>query len=292
MCQTLKKKTVRNVAAALAASLTLWGQAGCGMSEDASQDAKAQQKIEIQVFVAASLYTAMQELGEMFQEEHPEVELVWNADSSGKLLTQIEEGYACDLFFPAAQKQMDQLEDDGFVVPESRRSVLKNQLVVVTGKGSRTAVTGLSDLEKAKSIALAGGSVPAGMYTRNALIALGILPETDDPSKISTKEVSEALGGVEISEQENVSKVLLAVAEGACEVGTTYRSDLYGYEDQVEILEQVSDAWTGEVIYPICLVEDREASEAQRQAAKWFWEFLISDEAAECMETYGFQACK
>ena len=31
------------------------------------------------------------------------------------LMTQIEEGYACDLFFSAAQKQMDQLENDGFL---------------------------------------------------------------------------------------------------------------------------------------------------------------------------------
>ena len=76
-------------------------------------------------------------------------------------------------------------------------------------------------------------------------------------SKITTQEVSEALGGVEISEQDNVSKVLTAVTEGACEVGTTYYSDTYGYEDKVKILETVGYDLTGDVIYPICRVKCR-----------------------------------
>ena len=63
--------------------------------------------------------------------------------------------------------------------------------------------------------------------------------------------MSDALGGVEISEQSNVSKVLAAVVESSCEVGTTYYSDTYGYEDELDILEKVSYDLTGNVIYPI-----------------------------------------
>ena len=33
-------------------------------------------------------------------------------------------------------------------------------------------------------------------------------------------------------------KVLMAVAEGSCE-GTTYYSDIYGYEDDIKILEKM-----------------------------------------------------
>ena len=73
----------------------------------------------------------------------------------------------------------------------------------------------------------------------------------EDVSTITTAGSSEALGGVEISEQDNVSKVLTAVVEGSCEVGTTYYSDTYGYEDDLEILETVSYDLTGDVIYPI-----------------------------------------
>ena len=73
----------------------------------------------------------MTELAKEYNEDHPEVKITFNADSSGTLLTQIEEGYECDLFFSAAQKQMDQLEADGLVVDGTRANVLNNQVVVI-----------------------------------------------------------------------------------------------------------------------------------------------------------------
>ncbi len=246
------------------------------------------EETEIQVFIAASLNTVMTELAEKYHEEHPEVKITYNADSSGTLLTQIEEGYECDLFFSAAQKQMDQLEEDGLVAEGTRANVLNNQVVVVTLKDSGTSVTGLADIGKAESIALAGGSVPAGRYTREALISLGILGKTDDAASITTEQVSEALGGVEISEQDNVSKVLSAVAEGSCEVGTTYYSDTYGYEDDLEILETVSYDLTGNVIYPVAQVVNEEADEAQLAAAEDFLAFILSDEAKAVFDSYYF----
>ena len=59
---------------------------------------------------------------------------------------------------------MNQLEADGLLVEGTRADVVQNQLVVITGKRSGTKVTGLSDLGKAASLAIAGGSVPVGSY--------------------------------------------------------------------------------------------------------------------------------
>lgn len=267
------------------------GSDDTGTSEDASYgsgtDTEAEET-EIQVFIAASLNTVMTELADLYNEEHPEVKITYNPDSSGTLLTQIEEGYECDIFFSAAQKQMDDLEADGLMVEGTRADVVNNQVVVVSLKDSGTKVTGLENLGEAESIALARGSVPVGRYTRQALISLGILPKTDDPASITTEEVSEALGGVEISEQDNVSKVLTAVAEGSCEVGTTYYSDTYGYEDQLDILQTVSYDLTGDVIYPIARVVNEEADDAQTAAAEDFLEFILSDEAKAVFESYYF----
>lgn len=249
---------------------------------------QAAEETEIQLFIAASLNTVMEDLIGRYQEEHPEVEITVNADSSGTLLTQIEEGYACDIFFSAAQKQMNTLEEDGLILEGTRADVLNNQVVLITLKDSDTKVTGLENLQEAQSIALAGGSVPVGKYTRVALMDLGILEETDEPDQITTEEVSRALGGVEISEQSNVSKVLLAVTEGSCEVGTTYYSDTYGYEDDVDILETVSYELTGDVIYPVCRVQNEEADEAQTAAADDFYQYILSDEAKEVFDSYYF----
>ena len=267
------------------------GSDDTGTSEDASSGSGTDtetEETEIQVFIAASLNTVMTELADMYNEEHPEVKITYNPDSSGTLLTQIEEGYECDIFFSAAQKQMDDLEADGLMVEGTRADVVNNQVVVVSLKDSGTKVTGLENLGEAESIALAGGSVPVGRYTRQALINLGILPKTDDPASITTEEVSEALGGVEISEQDNVSKVLTAVAEGSCEVGTTYYSDTYGYEDQLDILQTVSYALTGDVIYPIARVVNEEADDTQTAAAEDFLEFILSDKAKAVFESYYF----
>ncbi len=257
-------------------------------AEAVQNEVSGAEETEIQVFIAASLNTVMTDLAEQYQSEHPEVKITFNADSSGKLLTQIEEGYACDIFFSAAQKQMDQLEADGLVIEGSRHNVVNNQVVVLTLKDSGTKVTGLENLDTAASIALAGGSVPVGKYTRQALVNMGILQEVEDISLITTQEISDALGGVEISEQDNVSKVLIAVTEGACEVGTTYYSDTYGYEDKVEILEKVSYDLTGDVIYPICLVQNKEADETQKKAAEDFLQFVLSDASEDVFENYYF----
>lgn len=257
--------------------------------QEAVQETAQEEPVEIQVFIAASLNTVMQDVKAAYEAEHPGVTIVLNADSSGTLLTQIEEGYECDVFFSAAQKQMNTLQDtDGLVVEGTRHNVINNQVVVVTRKDSGTSVTGLADIGNAESIALADGSVPVGRYTRVAMVALGMLPETDDPSVYTTQEVSDALGGVEISEQSNVSKVLAAVVESSCEVGTTYYSDTYGYEDQLDILEKVSYDLTGNVIYPIAQVKNDQASDAQAAAAADFVEFVASDQMKPVFEGYYF----
>lgn len=257
--------------------------------QEAVQETAQEEPVEIQVFIAASLNTVMQDVKAAYEAEHPGVTIVLNADSSGTLLTQIEEGYECDVFFSAAQKQMNTLQDtDGLVVEGTRHNVVNNQVVVVTRKDSGTSVTGLADIGNAESIALADGSVPVGRYTRVAMVALGMLPETDDPSVYTTQEVSDALGGVEISEQSNVSKVLAAVVESSCEVGTTYYSDTYGYEDELDILEKVSYDLTGNVIYPIAQVKNDLASDAQAAAAADFVEFVASDQMKPVFEGYYF----
>lgn len=243
---------------------------------------------EIQVFLAASLNRVMAQLAENYNRLHPEVKITCHADSSGTLLTQIQEGYACDIFFSAAQKQMDQLEADGLVVEGTRADAVKNQAAVITAKDSGTKATGLADIGKSQSIALAGGSVPVGRYTRQALMNLDILPQTEDAAAYTAKQVSDALGGVEISEQGNVSKVLLAVIEGSCETGTVYVSDIYGYEKELDILEIVPYELTGDIIYPAAQVKNPDADEEQEKAAAAFLEYILSDEAKPVFEQYNY----
>ena len=54
---------------------------------------------QITIFAAASLQDAMVEITDLYKQENPQVTVIIQADSSGTLQTQIEEGAECDLFF-------------------------------------------------------------------------------------------------------------------------------------------------------------------------------------------------
>lgn len=254
---------------------------GCSMEKYANE-------VTITLFAAKSLNTVMDELIEIYCEDNSGVKFITNYDSSGTLQTQIEEGASCDIFFSAAQKQMNTLEEEGMLIEGSRSNLLNNQVCIVATKGNGTSVTGIDNLDNAESIALAAGSVPVGKYTREALVRSGLLKETDDPSAITTKEISEALNDVSINECANVGTVAAAVSEGSNEVGTVYYSDYKGYEDKLDIIYIVPYELTGNVIYPIAQVNNKEASQAVTVEAGKFISFLKSDRAKAVFEKYYF----
>lgn len=254
-----------------------------------NSDSEELESTQITVFAAASLENALNEVIKKYNETQPNVTIIPSYDSSGTLLAQIEEGAACDVFFSAAQKQMDTLQnDDQLVVDGTRHNVVNNQVVVITYKGSGTAVTSLENLKDAKSIAMADGSVPVGKYTRQAMVNAGMLDAVDDVSTIPTDVISQALDGVEINECGNVSAVKTQVAEGSNEVGTVYYSDTYGLEDKLDILQVISYDLTGNVIYPIAQVKNDEADELEQKAALDFVNFVKSDAAKAIFDSYYF----
>ncbi len=300
----MKKKLLAGMLTVAMLSTVL---AGCGSQAEESTDTQTSEntqtsedtqtaedtqteseEVTITVFAAKSLNTVLDELIAGYEESHENVTILASYDSSGTLMTQIEEGAACDVFFSAAQSQMNELSDKNLLTDGTRHNVVNNQVCVVTYEGSDTEVTGLADLSKAKNMALADGSVPVGKYTRLALVNAGILPETDDAASITTQEVSEALGGLEINECANVGAVTAAVSEASNEVGTIYYSDLYGLEDQLKILEVVPYSLTGNVIYPVSGVLNDEATDAEVAAANDFINYLISDDAKSVFENYYF----
>ena len=281
------KKKVLIIGLALAMAFAL---AACGKTNgtESGEEAKTEETVTVNVFAAASLSNVMAEFEKSFEEANPGVDIVINADSSGTLLTQIQEGAPCDVFFSAAQKQMDELEEEGMVLKGTRTNVVNNQLAVICPVNQATKVEGLSTIGNASSIALADGSVPVGKYTRVAMIDLGLLQPADDPAAITTADISEQLGGVEISEQGNVSKVLTAVEEGSCEVGTTYVSDTVGHENSVRIIETVSNDVSGDIIYPVAGIANKDASDAETAAAADFIAFITNDDAKALYQKYGF----
>ena len=187
--------------------------------------------------------------------------------------------------FPVKASLEDNFFACSFVMPEKLTS---GAVSVVAGGKVFDAVKITSDRNLTTYDGKKIGSVPVGKYTIVALIKLGLLKEVEDPALITTVEVSEQLGGVEVSEEGNVSKVLTAVEEGACEVGTTYLSDTIGHEDNVRIIETVSYDVTGDIIYPVAGIVNKDATEAETAAAQDFIDFITNDDAKALYQKYGF----
>ena len=142
-------------------------------------------KGEVNTFIAASLSNAMEEIQKDFNETYPDVEILYNADSSGTLQTQIEEGARCDIFFSAADKQMDALVDEDLAKKDTVEDILENKVVLIKPKDGETKVTGFENITDAANIALAGDSVPVGQYSREIFDNLGI---TDEVNKMEINE--------------------------------------------------------------------------------------------------------
>ena len=235
-------------------------------------------KGEVNTFIAASLSNAMEEIQKDFNETYPDVEILYNADSSGTLQTQIEEGARCDIFFSAADKQMNALVDENLAKKDTVEDILENKVVLIKPKDGETKVTGFENITDAANIALAGDSVPVGQYAREIFDNLGI---TDEVNKM------------EINEGKNVSEVLAAVSEGSNEIGIVYATDAASVVDKVDVIaEAPADALKTPVLYPVGLIEDKEASEDDTAAAEAFLEYIKSDDAMKVFEKYGFTAYK
>ena len=89
----------------------------CGSKDN---DKKDDQAVELTVFAAASLTESLTAIGDKYMADNKNVKISFNFDSSGKLLTQIEEGAVCDLFISAAPKQMNAL--DGSLKDDSEKN--------------------------------------------------------------------------------------------------------------------------------------------------------------------------
>lgn len=229
---------------------------------------------ELYVFIAASLANSMEEIQKDFNQKYPDVEIFYNADSSGTLQKQIEEGSRCDIFFSAATKQMDALVEEQLAKEDSVEDLLENKVVLIKLKDAETKVTGFENITEAENLALAGEDVPVGQYAREIFTNLEIMDQVEK---------------MEINEGKNVTEVLAAITQGSNEVGVVYATDAASVADQVEIIaEAPAEALETPVLYPVGLTEDQEASSAEQEAAEVFLEYLQTEEAMKVFEEYGF----
>lgn len=178
--------------------------------------------MELTVFAAASMTETLTEIKTAYEADHPGVVLSFNFDSSGTLLTQIQEGAACDLFISAAPKQMDALEEAGALAGDSRVDLLENQVVLCVPDGNPKGIDSFDALAQALKtgdilMAMGNSDVPVGQYTQKILAYYGL------------DEEELAAAGC-ITYGSNVKEVTTQVHEGSVDCGIIYCTDAFSAE--------------------------------------------------------------
>ncbi len=261
-------------------------------AEEKSTDADKKEKINL--FVAASLTASIEEIVKDFEQENPDIQVLINADGSGKLKTQIMEGFDCDLFFSASTREVDELIENGLIEKKDSAKILENKLAVIGHKDFDGAIKNLIDVQSASSISMPYGSVPAGFYARKALIGEKILSgdakDKEAVKKITGGEISEALGGVTISEEANVSTTITSVAEKSTEIGFAYASDVKR-NDNTKVVLVIPTNLTGDILYPLAKIKAKdETSDEHKKSVDKLFDYLQSSKAKTIYENYGFSA--
>ena len=89
--------------------------AAAGLAAFAQQSPPAKQA-PITVSAAISLKDVLDQLGREYERDNPGAKVTFNYAGSGTLQHQIEQGAPVDIFFSAAQKQMDALQSAGLIL--------------------------------------------------------------------------------------------------------------------------------------------------------------------------------
>ena len=91
-----------------------------------------------------------------------------------------------------------------------------------------------------------------------------------------------------IDEADDVEVAAAKAVEGAVDVATIYYSDYYNHQNDLTIIAQDDGTLTGAITYPVCLVKNPEADEAESAAAADFLEFLQTEQCLKAYEEYCF----
>lgn len=233
--------------------------------------ASAAEKRELLVSAAISLKEPLQEIGARFEHDHPDVKVAFNLGASGVLQQQIEQGAPVDVYVSAALKQMDGLEAKGLIVPESRRTLAMNAVVLVTPAASRSHLLAFKDLTKPEAKLIAIGNpqtVPAGEYARAILTSLGLW-DTLQPRLILTA---------------NVRQTLAYVVRGEVDAGLVYATDAQRAGEAVRVVAVAPEGSHPPVQYPIAVLK----ASQQPALATAFVHLALGEVGQQILKAHGF----
>ena len=220
---------------------------------------------DVNLFVAASLKEAVNEISASFAKSHPSVKFLKNYGASGALAKQIENGAPSDVFISANLEWMEYLKNKKLVDTASIGTLAYNTLVFAGAPGKASS---MQDLLRLGRIAIGSPkSVPAGEYATEAFKKAG-LDKQLEKKLVMAKDVRECL---------------MYAERGEVDGAFVYRTDAL-LAKQTKILFTVPQELYPRVTYPMSLT----LAGAKNKDAAAFFAFLRGSEAKSVLAKYGF----
>lgn len=227
---------------------------------------------DLTVFAAASLQNAMEEIAAQYQQKTGK-SVKFSFASSGALARQIEQGAPAGIFASADEQWMDHLAKANLIVPDTRKGLLGNRLVLITPTASTTKVDLKPGFDFAKLLGADGrwstgdpASVPVGRYAQEALTSLGVWD----------------FAQTRLVRAENVRAAMAFVERAEVPVGVVYETDA-AVSTKVRIAAVFPENTHKPVTYPFAIIGKHDSP-----AAREFLAFMGGSEATATWKKYGF----
>jgi molybdate transport system substrate-binding protein len=222
---------------------------------------------ELTVAAASDLTNAFEELGREFEANH-QTKVVFVFGSTGMLTRQIEHGAPMDLFAAANVAYVEQLEQQGLIVPGTKAIYARGRITLWTTADSTLQIRTIGDLvlPEVKRIAIGNPDhAPYGLAAQQALQSAGIW-DTVKPKLVYADNIRQTL---QYAETGNVDVSIVALS----------------------LSQQSKGRWTlipEESHQPINQGLAVIKSTRNEQAARAFASFITGARGKEILAKYGF----
>ena len=230
----------------------------------------------LNVYAAASLTEAFQELGQSLEQAHPGLTVRFNFAGSQQLALQIEQGAPADVFASADQRWMSDVVEKGQVEGEPV-VFARNRLVVIVPRTNPARIGRLDDLaRRGTKLVLAAEAVPAGKYSRDALAKLA-------GAEGYPKDYDRRVLANVVSQEENVKSVVAKVQLGEADAGIVYRSDVTPSVARYVRVFEIPDPYNPIATYPVAVLK----SAGNAEAAHQFVALVTSPQGQSVLQRHG-----
>jgi molybdate transport system substrate-binding protein len=238
---------------------TMWG----------TQPVQAQPET-LTIAAANSLKDALRKVLPLFEAQHSNISVRVIYGPSQTLRNQIVEGAPVDVFLPSLFEEIEQLEQKGLVLKDTKRVYAGTALVLITNRALPAPVASIQDLRTIPIRRIAVGDPKSSSVGK---VAAQFLKHSELEPKLKSQYVF----------GDHSRAVLDLVAKGEAEIGVVYRTDAVS-NPQVRILDTAPADSHTPVRYGVAAVWTAKNISGSGD----FIQFLLSPQTQSLLQEFGF----